>query len=282
MLIIGAAKCGTTSLHYYLDRHPEIAMSNHKEPQFFTVAAWEERLPQYEKLFDPAARFRGESSTDYTKYPIWQDIPRRIHSVIPEVKMIYVVGDPVARVVSHYVQLYSILLENRGFSTVVQDWDQPNNPYVAPSRYTTQLEQYLEYFPLEQILVIDQEALRHEREDTLREIFEFLGAAPDVELTGLDAELNVGLGKDRLTPRAGRIWYPLLGPAVRSLPGKTGTKLERAIEQRLPRVKVGKPELDPRIEANLKALLREEVERLRELTGKPFDRWPSMREQPVS
>jgi hypothetical protein len=280
-LIIGAAKCGTTSLHYYLDRHPDIAMSTPKEPQHFTLAAWEERLPEYETLFDPSARFRGESSTDYTRYPVWQDVPRRIHSVIPDVKMIYLVGDPVARVVSHYVHLYSIMLENRGFSTVLQDYDQPANPYVAASRYATQLEQYLKHFPLHNILVLDQHALRHEREHTLREIFKFLGVATDVQLTGLHTELNVGLGKERLTPGAARIWFSLVGPALHRVPGPTGSKLARAIARGLPHAEVGRPKLDPRTEANLTALLRDEVEHLRELTGKPFDRWPSMQEQAV-
>jgi hypothetical protein len=37
LIVIGAQKCGTSSLHYYLDLHPEIEMSSPKELNFFTA-----------------------------------------------------------------------------------------------------------------------------------------------------------------------------------------------------------------------------------------------------
>lgn len=104
LVVIGAAKCGTTSLHRYLGRHPDIGMSHPKEPRHFVRADWEARLGE-QRLFDRmGSTIRGESSTDYTKFPLWQDIPRRIHWVIPDAKLIYVVGDPVRRIVAQYVE----------------------------------------------------------------------------------------------------------------------------------------------------------------------------------
>src|SRR5688500_19663917 len=69
LLIIGAMKCGTTSLHHYLDLHPDISMSDPKEVRFFDDPAWEERIDWYRGHFDPNAPVTGESSVYYSAYP---------------------------------------------------------------------------------------------------------------------------------------------------------------------------------------------------------------------
>src|SRR4051812_36073420 len=106
-LVIGAAKSGTTSLHSYLDLHPRVAMSEPKEPSFFNREDWEIRRDWYESLFDPAAEVRGESSTAYTRYPIVRGAPERIRALVPDAKLVYVVRDPIDRLVAHWVQSYA-------------------------------------------------------------------------------------------------------------------------------------------------------------------------------
>jgi hypothetical protein len=61
-LIIGAMKCGTTSLYSYLSEHPEVLMSSVKEPNFF-LEREELSLDEYKKLFDGTAKVYGEAST---------------------------------------------------------------------------------------------------------------------------------------------------------------------------------------------------------------------------
>ena len=81
--IIGAAKAGTTSLHFYLDQHPQIQMSAIKEPNYFAGAAngipypvgRVDRLERYEQLFDPAFEVRGEASPSYTSAPRRLGVP---------------------------------------------------------------------------------------------------------------------------------------------------------------------------------------------------------------
>jgi hypothetical protein len=271
--LIGAGKCGTTSLQHYLAQHPDVHMSTPKEPQFFTRADWRETLGEYEQLFDSPKPIRGEASMDYTKWPRWQGIPERMREALgPDVKFAYLVGDPVKRVVSHYVQSYSILLEHRTFESALRDYDQPGNPYVAPSRYATQLDQFLEHFPRENVLVIDQDDLRHRQADALREIFTFLGVDPDAQLTGLDAQLNVGAEKTEMGPRGGRLWHGALAPAVRRLPDPVRGPVERRVVELLSRP-IDRPSLNNGLEGELAELLRPEAERLRELTGKPFAGW---------
>src|SRR5579872_2507705 len=81
LFIIGAMKSGTTSLHEYLAAHPQIAMSRVKEPGFFVEElSFGRGLEWYLSQFDADERHRflGESSTHYTKLPVYQGVAERI------------------------------------------------------------------------------------------------------------------------------------------------------------------------------------------------------------
>ncbi|NER32103.1 MAG: sulfotransferase domain-containing protein, partial [Symploca sp. SIO1C4] len=71
-LIIGAAKSGTTTLYKYLCRHPQICMSNPKEPDFFAIDhIYDQGIDWYSSLFSEARlkQVCGEASTTYTRLP---------------------------------------------------------------------------------------------------------------------------------------------------------------------------------------------------------------------
>ncbi len=70
LIVIGAQKCGTTSLHDYLGRHPEIRMSAEKELNFFQLERnWHRGVHWYEKQFPGGTAIRGETSPGYTYFP---------------------------------------------------------------------------------------------------------------------------------------------------------------------------------------------------------------------
>src|ERR671923_1441551 len=150
LIVIGAAKCGTTSLHEYLDAHPEVAMSREKELDFFVEEkSWGRGVEWYERQFADAP-VRGESSPSYTAYPRYRGVPERIRTVVPDAKLVYLVRDPIERIVSHF--RHRQVVRPGALEDAFAD------PYrreglVAPSRYWLQLERYLEHFPPEQILV---------------------------------------------------------------------------------------------------------------------------------
>lgn len=273
LVIIGGLKCGTTSLHYYLDQHPEISMSKRKELHYFSRPDWRERTAWYEQQFAwMDAPVRGEATPHYTWYPHKRGIAERIHAMIPEAKLIYLVRDPIRRIVSHAVQLWA--QGNRtpmGTFLQAPDWDR--NLLVAPSRYATQLERYLEYFPSEQILVIDQSDLRLHRIKTLQQAFRFLGVDPMFATPRFDQEQNTRTEKYALTRLGMPVWNRLLGPAVRRLPeparGRARKRLLRALSEPISTEPTIAPEVRPRLEA----LLRAEADRLRTLTGKRFASW---------
>ena len=80
-ILIGAARSGTTSLHKYLESHPEIFMSEIKEINFFSNERyWKKGINWYEAHFNKAkGKAIGEASTSYTNYPLIKDVPKISH-----------------------------------------------------------------------------------------------------------------------------------------------------------------------------------------------------------
>jgi hypothetical protein len=173
LLVIGAMKCGTTSLHHYLGLHPEIFMSRRKELDFFIEDLnWKKGIAWYAAQFPEPAAIRGEASPRYSLHPVYRGVPQRIHQVLPDVKLVYVVRDPVQRVISHYMHDVIERSEQRTLEAILEQDER--NHYVHCSRYWMQLEQYRCVFPTRQVLVIRQEDLLEQRAGILRSVFRFL------------------------------------------------------------------------------------------------------------
>lgn len=194
LIIIGAMKAGTTSLHNYLDFHPDISMSSVKETNFFSSEdLWRRGSPWYQRHFDPSAKVRGESSTSYSAFPMRPGVPKRMHSLVPDAKLVYVVRNPVDRMISHYVHARSDGSESRPFSAVIEDaCSGVSSDYVCQSRYFFQLSRFLEYYDRAQILIITTEELKNHREEALREICRFLGLSYHIQSFSLEKLWNKG------------------------------------------------------------------------------------------
>lgn len=170
-LLIGAMKAGTTALYKYLQSHPDIFMSPEKEPHFFSLQ-WEDGIHSYERLFEgvDGEKAVGEGSTSYTGWPTFDHVPERIASVIPSVKLVYVVRNPIERMRSHWLHRAST------GRILPIDRELFENPiYLERSSYSTQIERYLEHFQRDQLKVIISERLRQSRHDTIKEVYRFLG-----------------------------------------------------------------------------------------------------------
>ena len=186
-IVIGAMKSGTTSLYHYLRDHEQIFMSRIKELDFFAEAGnWSRGMDWYRQQFKGAenALARGEASTLYTKYPEHTGVPERIAATVPDVRLIYVVRDPIERLRSHYQHRVMTGMEKSPPEVALLE----NPSYVNCSRYAMQLERYLDHFPREQILVVPSEALKADRTATVQQVYEFLGVDPSRMPPHLDKE----------------------------------------------------------------------------------------------
>ncbi|MEM9460475.1 MAG: sulfotransferase [Myxococcota bacterium] len=192
-IVIGAAKAGTTSLHRYLDGHPELSMCPYKEPHFFsTDVIYERVMAWYEGLFADCdeSTLCGEASTSYTFGPQAAQAPARIRAHVPDAKLIYLMREPVARLHSEVMQgiKYSQhVLGQTELPRSVQEVILANLSTLHAGRYIEQIERYLGVFPREQLMVVLHEDLVSAPRATLARIFAFLGSTRAIGSTRASA-----------------------------------------------------------------------------------------------
>lgn len=189
LFVIGASKAGSSALHAYLKYHPDIRMSNEKEPCFFVDQdelreAWPimARRPcsydwnAYLDLYAGGenARYRGEGSVYYSQAPHRSGVPTRIAQATPDARIIYVVREPVSRTIAHYWQRAKEFQDTRNLRAAVEQ----DPLYRDTSDYALQLSAYLEVFDPAQIHVVVAEDLRARRAETLAGVFDWLGLLP--------------------------------------------------------------------------------------------------------
>src|SRR3954465_14378495 len=133
LIIIGGLKCGTTSVHHYLGLHPEIGMSRPKELNFFVEELnWPLGADWYRGHFTGDERVQGESSPHYTNEPRFAGVAERIHGLLPEARIVYIVRDPIDRMLSHYLHNVAGGYESRPLEEALDD---PHSAYVHRSLY---------------------------------------------------------------------------------------------------------------------------------------------------
>ena len=269
LIVIGAQKCGTSVLHYYLSLHPEVSMSKPKELNFFIEERnWPRGVDWYTAHFDADARVRGEASPNYTAFPQHQGVPERMASVVPDAKLIYMVRDPLERIAAHWVHNYA---KRREKGTLAETLTHPNTSYVTRSLYAMQLERFLAHYPKENVLVFQQSELRHKRMETLRRVFEFVGVDPDFHHPRFEHERHQTAGKTRATRLAVKLERLGRSRRARMLPAN----FWMVLDERLPAAPRDQAPRRARLAARRSTLaeLRADGERLRELTGRDFSNW---------
>ena len=202
-LIIGVAKGGTTSLYDALIQHPGVAPAARKEVYYFD--RWYERgLPWYRSHFPTArtmrqcaARSQGVSLTGEATpcYMIHPHVPRRIRAVLPGVRLIVLLRNPVERAYSFWQMQYRRGHEGLGFEAALDceearlagEWekmlaDERYNShthhrysYLCRGHYADQLERWFAVFPREQFLILKSETLYADPAGTLDHVYRFLG-----------------------------------------------------------------------------------------------------------
>jgi hypothetical protein len=272
LVVVGATKAGTSSMYDYLGKHPDVAVSRHKEMRFFTDPHGVRWLEDYQSAFPTDTRYRVEATPFYSKEPCFPGVAQRMAELIPDARILYLVRDPVERLVAEYVEQLQWHATDWSLEEELHDLEEHDNPLVASSRYGTQAAEYLRRFPAEQVAVVDLAELARDPSGEMDRLYAWLGLRPLALPAAAYEPHNVGEGR-----RALPAWWLRLrgGPVARvtaALPTSLRQRAGHAV-WRLTGRPLERPELDADTETRLRRVLRPEVEQLRDLTGQSFATW---------
>jgi len=294
-LMIGAAKAGTTSLWRQLNQHPEVFMHPKKQLNFFalegedlsfrgvgpedpalhsitTIEAYRE---QFHGVAGEAAI--GEASNLYLYNP---RAAERIHTYLPDVKLIAILRHPADRAYSRFLHLVREGREQiTDFSRALDEEEgrvrgnwYPDFHYLRMGLYHEQLERYFDRFPREQIKIYLQEDLKSDPLGVLRDLFRFLNV-DDAFVPDTSIEYNVsGIPKNRalhLLLRKMRKARPFVEPL---LPDRQRRRILR-VASNVHNRNLTKPRLSPEMRERLIEAYREDTSKLERLIKRDLSAW---------
>lgn len=219
-LVLGAMKCGTTSLFEYLAQHPAVAASDPKEPDYFADPSGAHDDAWYLARFawdGTRHEVALEASNSYTKLPHRSGAPERLARFLAahdaEARFIYLMRDPLERIESHFrhvAQFDPRRLQRRRAHILEQA--------IATSSYATQLAPWVARFGRDRVLLLSFDDLSKHPAAVVRRVCEFLGLDPEHRFEGLERPRHVSSRRDLAlnaltrSPLFGRLWRPLPEP----------------------------------------------------------------------
>jgi len=185
-LVIGPAKCGTTSIHYYLKQHPEVYLPRIKEINFFAYYGqkgryWAKTLEEYKKYFKDVKNHKAVGEVTPFYFAI-EGSAEKIQKIIPDTKIITILRNPIDRAYSHYNMSLRIGREKRDVSEALTDI---NSLYVNVGFYYRHLQKYYKRFKKEKIKILFYDQLVNTPVELIKELYQFIGVdtnfIPDLE-----------------------------------------------------------------------------------------------------
>ncbi|MBZ8181850.1 sulfotransferase domain-containing protein [Oscillatoria salina] len=183
-IVLGGHKCGTSSLHSYLDQHPEIYLPAIKGIDFFSREGNPGQrittIEEYQALYQDKSQeqIAGEVSSVYLNSP---KACRTIKKYVPDAKLIVVLRNPIDRAFSHFNVLKETKKRERDFQEIFTEKKvKKNGFYAAP------LKMYLGEFGREQFKFFLFDSLTKNQQEFFADFFEFIGVdasfMPDTSL----------------------------------------------------------------------------------------------------
>lgn len=290
-IIIGAPRCGTTSLYAYLKQHPEVYMSPLKETNFFLFAGNEPalagpdgdninrdsiyRLEDYERLFSvrTTEKAAGEASPRYLDCA---GTAARIRKLMPGVKLVAILRDPVKRALSHFAMRKRDGWEPcETFEAAMADeprrlqdnW--AGGIYLQRGFYAHHLRSYYDHFPADQIRVYLFEDLLTRPGELFTDLFSFIGVDPGFR-PDISSTFNAsGVIKNPVlrwvwtrTHPAQALIRPLLPKRIRQSISSVFTGLEKEAM-----------EFSPELQCQLSEIFRDDVLDLQRLINRDLSSW---------
>lgn len=284
--LLGAAKCGTTSLHDYLRQHPDLFLPYVKELNVFDADAeqFASELDRYHTYFSGAGgRLAGEATPSYfRRTDVVPERMRRCYGDAPP-RFLLLLRDPVERAYSHYLHNVSEGREPLSFEEALQvEQAHPQSRwrawkgYFADGVYADTLAAWFDAFPRERFQILLSHNLANDPDGVLRRIFQFLGVNPDVPVNTEKRLNQTGERQSRLlgrllahVPSGASAW------ARRWVPRSIRLGVEQFIRRRSTGNASDRPTLDPALERTLRRRYDPHIQRLATMIGRDLSAWRS-------
>ena len=288
LLIVGAAKCGTTSLHNYLNQHPDIFMCSPKEPHFLiNKEIGKQRihkgiidLKDYKSLFceKDHLKYRGESSVMYLSFPelAIKNIKYYLHD---DVKIIIMLRNPIERAYSGYqhVKRYN-MMENLSFEDALDIGEEryhniknltPASRYLELGNYYNQVKLFKESFGNIHVVIYDD--YKTDFNEELNKIFDYLKVvrvtinAEQRHMVGGWEWKSVGMKKIMMQQNFLKVFLRFIIP-IKSLRQYIRVKLQKSNTKT---VEV----INPETEKWLKEYYKQDIAKLSVLLNRDLNDW---------
>jgi hypothetical protein len=274
-MIIGAQKCGTTSLAAQLAEHPGICFCKIKEPGYFhKTMDWQSGLDAYHQLYEPKdGQLCGEASTMYTFLPEWQGTHTRLFAYNRDLKLIYIMRNPIERVISNYSHDLVRGLTRALPETAIYEY----SGYINRSRYAVQIRPYLELFPRDSLLLLVFEDYVADQTGTLEQVARFLGIPRDPFQEIGTAEKHKSVG--RLYLRSTGVRWLVRSSAFQSLRPRIPVSVRQAIRRLVANKLDEKPYFSPELRQTIWRFVEDDVQAIEALLGRTLGAWREREEQ---
>ncbi|MEM7455712.1 MAG: tetratricopeptide repeat protein [Planctomycetota bacterium] len=199
-LVIGAMKCGTTTLFEMIEQHPLCLTAMDKEIQFFQFSNLPDQwyLEHFPRVSSFPGFFTGDASPGYYA----ADIVDRVKNLLPEIKLIFIQRDPAKRAISHVRHNNVCGITGASVRAAIHRIDQleeelctapetaektlldicfrkrKHNLYLALGCYELLLRRWKRSFSAEQLLTLDLSDLTAEPQMSMNRVFDFIGVEP--------------------------------------------------------------------------------------------------------
>ena len=291
--VVGAQRCGTTSLSQYLGAHPQIFVSTPKEPFYFSTDFENLRFMDteeaYLEMFDKAgpAEAVGEATAGY----LYSDQAlQNIRAFAPDARIIVMLRHPVDLIHSfHSLQLFSFNEDQEDFAKAWESQSERSEGCSLPKRCRTpqflqyqrvgmlgdQIERLYSIFPKEQVKIIYFEDFVKDTGAAYREAVVFLGLEDD-ERTEFP-KLN-----ENKQPRFRKLMSlvsrrpPWVQKTINGIKGVLGPKGQQLL-QRVYSKSNKREKLSPEARAELTKVFVDDIRKLAELTERDLDHWVNPR-----
>ncbi|TCK18164.1 sulfotransferase domain-containing protein [Thiogranum longum] len=292
-LVVGAQKSGTTSLHHYLQAHPDIYLPAQKETKFFVHekyyckgTGFYENEYFYSRNNETAV---GEVDPDYLYYE--GALPRIAHDLdLASLKLIFIFRNPVERAFSHYLMSYRRGQEPHTFEEAIETesvriaeghMENLRYSYVSRGYYLRQVERFLGYVDRSQMLFLLADDLEADPSACLQQVYTFLGVASDFVPSSLGERFHRATVPRSLSllrwikePGSGKQLLRLL------IPFSSLRQSLRAWLLRINQTNPGDLALNPETRKRLVELYRSENARLAAFLDRDLDHWNHLPDSP--